>query len=481
MDFQLTRDETIGLLKTKRLMDSFMNLTSDSIVVVNVDGTVLDVNRKFEELHGWTKDEVIGKVLPMTPEHQKEEVFRLYKRIAAGEPYAGVETIKLKNGGTTFYASVTISPIQDEQGNVVAFVGVERDITDRKRAELRLMERERQFRRVLKLSPEAIVLHRDGIIHFVNDAGYKLLGGNCAEDIMGRLLTDFFDPADIPVLMDRFNHIVQSDECSEFLEIKMKRIDDTMLDVEVSSIYVHKQMGFPLIQTVIRDMTERKKEEEWVRRSEKLSIIGQLAAGVAHEIRNPLTALKGFIQLLQAKNTPYTEIMLEELDRINSIVNEFMTIAKPQALTYTACDLKPLLESVIQFMQPQALLCNVDIRLETEGAVRPISCEPNQIKQVLINLVKNAIEAMFSGGVVTVTLDGTDEEWAVVRITDEGEGIPEDKLPQLGEPFFSTKSMGTGLGLMVCQRIVEAHKGTLSIASMVGQGTTVTIVLPYHR
>ncbi|MFC6230806.1 PAS domain S-box protein [Paenibacillus allorhizosphaerae] len=468
-------------MRTKQLMDSFMNLTSDSIVVVNLDGTVLDVNRKFEELHGWAKEEVIGKVLPMTPEDQKEEVLRLYKRIAEGEPYAGVETIKLRNGGSTFYASVTISPIKDERGNVVAFVGVERDITDRKRAESRLMERERQFRRVLKLSPEAIVLHRDGIIHFVNDAGYKLLGGSCSEDIMGRSLMEFFDTSDFPVLQDRFNHIVQSDECSEFLEIKLKRIDDTVLDVEVSSIYVHKQMGFPLIQTVIRDMTDRKKEEEWVRRSEKLSIIGQLAAGVAHEIRNPLTSLKGFIQLLRAKDTPYTEIMLEELDRINSIVNEFMTIAKPHAVTYSACNLQSLLDSVIKFMQPQAMLYNVDIQLETKGVARLIPCEPNQIKQVVINLVKNAIEAMLSGGIVTISLEVVSDERAVIRVADQGAGIPEDKLPQLGEPFYSTKSTGTGLGLMVCQRIVEAHKGNISIASTVGQGTTVTIELPCYR
>lgn len=134
---------------------------------------VLEVNKKFEELHGWERKEVIGKVLPMTPDDFKEEALQLYPRLANGAEYSGIETLKLRTDGSSFYASVTISPLKDDRGNVIAIIGIERDLTEKKNAEKKLLDRELQFRKLIQLNPEPIILHKDGIIEFINDCGYQ--------------------------------------------------------------------------------------------------------------------------------------------------------------------------------------------------------------------------------------------------------------------------------------------------------------------
>ncbi len=124
----------------EHLIDSFMNLTSDGIVIVDVNGTVLEVNKKFEELHGWTREEVIGQVLPMTPDKYKQDALRLYQALINGEQIPDFEAIKLRKDGSTFYANVTVSPIKNREGTVIGFIGVERDISEKKRAEEELLE-----------------------------------------------------------------------------------------------------------------------------------------------------------------------------------------------------------------------------------------------------------------------------------------------------------------------------------------------------
>lgn len=461
------------------LIDSLMNLTSDGIVIVDINGTVLEVNKKFEELHGWTREEVIGKVLPMTPDNYKEAALQLYQDLIIGKQIKDFEAIKLRKDGSTFYANVTVSPVKNNEGIVIGFVGVERDITEKKRVEEELLEREKQFRRLIKLNPEPIALHKDGFIQFVNDACCKLFGGASSDDFKGRSIYDFFCSNDKDIIAARLQQVMQTDSYSEFVERKMRKLDGTFFDAEISSIYVHKNIGFPVVQSVIRDLTERKKSEEAIIRSEKLSLIGQLAAGIAHDIRNPLTSLKGFVHLLKAKNADYVDVMMEELEHINYVVNEFMTLAKPHLNYYIESRTQELVQSVVGFLQPHAHLYNVQIQLVMDQDIPSIYCNPDQIKQVLINVLKNAIESMTSGGLIQISFRNRLNQGLVICVEDQGVGISEDKLSLLGEPFFTTKANGTGLGLMVCKRIIEGHGGKLSIQSKINHGTTVEIELPF--
>lgn len=232
------------------------------------------------------------------------------------------------------------------------------------------------------------------------------------------------------------------------------------------------------------DITNEKQRERQIHQIEKLSVVGELAAGIAHEIRNPLTSLKGFTKIIKENVNDqdimqYLDIMLAEMDRINEIVNEFMFIAKPnENVHFQRTDLNNLLSNCILFMEPQALLKSIKIESSYDSDVT-LHCDQNQIKQVLINFLQNAIEATAdSGHNIKVTLREISEQTIVITIKDRGCGIPEERYKRLFEPFYSTKEKGTGLGLITCKRIIDLHQGNIEVESKPGEGTTINIFLP---
>jgi PAS domain S-box-containing protein len=234
---------------------------------------------------------------------------------------------------------------------------------------------------------------------------------------------------------------------------------------------------------IVRDITALKDKEELIRKSEKLSIVGELAAAVAHEVRNPLTSIKGFLQLLQKKDSEdkekqYYDIMLSEIERINLIVSELMVLSKPQAITYQNKNIISLLTDVITLLETIAIVKNIEVTKEFEMDMILVKCEGNHIKQVLINVFKNAIEAVPNKGKIYINVTQLNKDSVRIRFIDNGPGIPNDLLSRLGEPFYTTKEKGTGLGLMVSYKIIEDHQGSINIKSELNKGTTVDIILP---
>ncbi|SDW77630.1 ATP-binding protein [Paenibacillus sp. CF384] len=227
------------------------------------------------------------------------------------------------------------------------------------------------------------------------------------------------------------------------------------------------------------DLTQRKEQESFIVESEKLAMAGQLAAGIAHEIRNPLTAIKGFMKLFQNGITKmeYVTIITSEVVRMEGIINELLLLAKPQISRFQATDLSELLTGVYTLLESQAHLNNVDIKLHFAEPELHIYCDESQIKQVFINLIKNAIEATEGGGEIQITVERVGNQ-LMTSIADNGCGIPGDVLEQVGSPFFTTKEQGTGLGLMISNKIISSHGGTISIASNMGEGTTFQVTLP---
>ncbi|MEH7116629.1 ATP-binding protein [Neobacillus vireti] len=220
---------------------------------------------------------------------------------------------------------------------------------------------------------------------------------------------------------------------------------------------------------------------EELRQKEKLAVIGQMAAGIGHEIRNPLSSLKGFAQL-QHERSPRTNefypIMIQEIDRINSIVNDLMYLGKPKEIKFEKASIEEIIAYTLSITQQQAELHGVKIETFMEGPLPPVECDGKQLKQVFLNLIKNAIESMAEGGRIKINVKIVESQRMFISIQDEGCGIADSNILNLGEPFFTTKKDGTGLGLMVTNQIIKDHNGNLKIESKIGVGTEVKVSLP---
>lgn len=228
----------------------------------------------------------------------------------------------------------------------------------------------------------------------------------------------------------------------------------------------------------------RKREEEArISHAEKLSVVGQLAAGMAHEIRNPLTTIKGFAQLAATRevNTlDYLNIIISEVDRIESIVKETMLLAKPTPVEFKTVNLQQLIEELQALVQPLANQKEVRLFVTIEEYLPTIVGESNHLKQVFINLIKNSVEAVpDTGGQIFLNVKKTNFN-IIIIIQDNGCGIPPKVLEKLGTPFVSTKENGTGLGIMVSYRIIQNHGGKIKVQSTQGEGTIFTIELPIN-
>lgn len=344
----------------------------------------------------------------------------------------------------------------------------------------KLLESEEKYRRLVEESPEAIILTKDNDDKpsFINQTGVMLLKAKSKDEVQNRSLFEFIHPDDhekVKKILSEFRGEYHTYEC------RIICVNGEMIHVEVKSI-PFDYYGVPGLHILVRDITELKQSREYMHQTEKLTVVGELAAGIAHEIRNPLTSLKGFTQLLGDKidsNQDYMNIMITEIERINTIVSELLLLAKPRKLDFRELEISMVLKKVITLMEAQANLYGVTIKYHQSEDIPTcfIHGEENKLKQVFINLLKNAIEAMQEGGEITISLQQIEND-VEIKIVDGGSGISPELLTKVGKPFFTTKEKGTGLGLMVCYSIIESHQGKMGIDSICGQGTTVSIRLP---
>jgi len=218
-------------------------------------------------------------------------------------------------------------------------------------------------------------------------------------------------------------------------------------------------------------------------RAEHFATLGELAAGLAHEIRNPLAGIAGVIEIISRDlppNSPARTVIKdakEEAVQINRILTELLEIARPKPPQFRVSDIRSTAEHAVMFARQQAVTKRVMIELEIGDAIPPVEHDPNQINQVLLNLLLNAIQSMDKPGTIRVVLQ-MDDDTLLITVSDEGKGIPAENLRNIFRPFFTTKGHGTGLGLSLARRIVEAHGGSIDATSVLGQGSEFLIRLP---
>ncbi len=241
----------------------------------------------------------------------------------------------------------------------------------------------------------------------------------------------------------------------------------------------HSSQSNVVYSVQIHDLTHQKRAS-YLTNNEEMSSASQLAAGIAHEVKNPLTAIKGFIQLmLQHGNTEeYLKIIESEVNRMESMLNEFLLLGKPYELKLSSTDLLHLVNQVITLLQTQAIMKEIEFELHSDDHLPEIECDESRLKQVFINLIKNAIEATSNGRMISIEIRNGKEQGTIeTSIIDQGPGIPKDQLALLGRPFFSTKRNGTGLGLMMSISITKEHNGDIHFTSD-QSGTIAKVTLP---
>ena len=355
-----------------------------------------------------------------------------------------------------------------------------RIIKERKRMEQTLEESESKYRLIAENTSDLImVMDKENSISYFSPSHEVVLGYQVPE-LEKIEICKLIHPDDVLNFRDTMTKIMKNKE-SMPVEFRFQDLNGKWIDFESRCMPVMNDgKSIEHIVIISRDISERKKSEEILLQSEKLSIVGELAAGVAHEIRNPLTTIKGFVQLYGKDNgsNEINNLLLSELERIEIITSEMLSLGKPQAIQLNRANLCDLIDHIVEFLSPQANMKNIQFSRSYLGADFFITCEKNQLKQVFLNIFKNAMEAMPKGGHIDIKLQkGIDGE-CIVSVQDEGFGIPEELLPRLGEPFYTLKEKGTGLGLMICHKIIKQHNGTISYHSKLNIGTLVEIKLP---
>lgn len=329
-----------------------------------------------------------------------------------------------------------------------------------------------------------IVIDTSSIVIEINRMACSILGIK-KEELIGKKFLEVF-----PDLPEESNILPNS--LLEGLTVRNKAFTwmsaGVVYELLLDSHHLHNEQGeLAGAYVIFKDVSNLRTINERMQRSDRLSMIGQVAAGTAHEIRNPLTSIRGFLQILgnsldeagMAKEREYVNLMLSEIKRINSLVDQFLLLSKPRDVQYRVIDLNEVLKEIIPIIQNEALMHDVEVIDTTAGKLPKIIGDSELLKQVFLNITKNGVEAIGKKGEVVIDYEYNYEEKKIsINFRDSGIGIPPYVLDRIFDPFFTTKSEGTGLGLSVCQRIIQDLGGGIRVSSK-GFGTTFNVILPY--
>jgi len=256
------------------------------------------------------------------------------------------------------------------------------------------------------------------------------------------------------------------------------------LDVTLSSLKGEDGTDWGTI-ILCRDLTEVQNLKREVETTRRLASLGRLAAGVAHEIRNPLSSIKGFATYFRDRyrdnpeDQKTSEVMIQEVDRLNRVISQLLEFARPPVIQKKRASLQSLIQRSLKMIERQTSAKGIQVLSELPSDIQDVDLDPDGINQVLLNLYLNAIEAMEQGGTLTVSLSKKESSpWVKLTVTDTGAGISREDLEHVFDPYFTTKQTGTGLGLAIVHKIIEAHRGEVRAESEVGRGTTVSVLLP---
>ncbi|KMN42632.1 ATP-binding protein [Bacillus sp. LK2] len=345
---------------------------------------------------------------------------------------------------------------------------------------------------VISLFPISIYLQKQGYVYFVK---YLFLIGYMLIDLINNLMIYLhsdrvFESGNMveillilfaPIFVNRkYFYLVSFSVIGKyvFFTLVLQDIKVVIPLVLCVFFFIISHSLLKRFQSYVRTVVEMM---NIMKETENLAVIGTMSTTIAHEIRNPLTALKGFTQIQKERNPTDVmsyEIMLQEIERINGFVSELMLLGKPKPINYEWCNIREILLYVVQLMESYASQYKVKFHLQVDGNLPAINGDDKQLKQVLLNIIKNGIESMPEGGDIHIRAFKKAGDNLCISVQDQGFGIENEKIEKIGKAFYTTKENGTGLGLMITYKIIEEHQGSIAIQSSMGVGTKVKIYLP---
>jgi two-component system, LuxR family, sensor kinase FixL len=466
------------------ILAAIVESSDDAIVGKDLEGAILTWNRGAKRLYGYDLDEVRGRsVSLLIPEGRPDELPEILDRIRAGHPVESYETIRRTKRGDLVDVSLTVSPIRDAAGRVVGASAIARDITARKRADLALRTSELRWRAVIESSVDGIVvIDARGNIEAFNPAAERLFGYS-ERELLGRNVNVLM-PSPYREEHDGYLGRYLTTGAQKIIgigrEVVGLRRDGTTFPVHLSvgELRVGDERKFT---GILHDLTARVRIEVQLREQTALARLGEMAAVIAHEVKNPLAGIRGAIQVIGgrlpagSKDAAITKEIVNRIDALNDLMEDLLLFARPPQPHPMPVDVARIIASTVELLNQDPALRGVHV--DIDGVAPTISADAELLKIVFLNLLVNGAQSMQGRGLIRITLTPDDGHCRIV-FEDRGPGIPAEILEKIFTPFFTTKARGTGLGLPTAKRIVEAHRGRIQITCPPGGGTTVSVHLP---
>jgi len=465
----------------------------DAYYLNDLKGNFIDGNKAAEEITGYKRDELIGKSflkLKLLPPRQIPKAAALLAKNALGQPTGPDEFTLIRKDGTQVPVETRTFPVKIEGKTSV--LGIARDITERKQAEDTLRQSEEKYKTLFESKLEGVVVMDETMkLLLANKAAAEMFGFDSVEELLEVNLFDYIPPEERArvlkiITKDMFENNLQ--QVNEFRLMNKSGKEIWISAVGTLTEYQGKVAG--LIS--FRDITERKRMEKELReaqeqlvRSEKLAAIGQLAGGVGHELRNPLAAIKNAVYYVKGKVAEselaqekprlmeFLNIMDEEINSSNKIISDLLGFSRVGKPSVSPTGIEKIIEDTLpRITIPE----NIELTKKLDGELPEVEIDPDQIQQVLANIITNAVQAMPEGGKLTIVAREKDK-FVEVEVADTGCGIPQESVNKIFDPLFTTRAKGIGLGLAVCKSIIDRHEGNITVKSKVGKGTTISIKL----